>query len=98
MVTAWTGVLISQLLELTHKMCTTRWDVLHYKAEDELPLEDSRPLRKGIKEKYLLVTVGIPPGDSHLLDQPLKAKLKLLAITNNNWIISAIIYREEATT
>ena len=52
---------------------------------------------ENIKEQYLLVTVGIPPGDLHLMYKPLEARLMLLTLTKDNWIRSDRIYMEEVS-
>ena len=97
-VTSWTGILSSQILELTHKMCTTRCDILHEKSEDGLPLEESRQLLEDIRDKYLLGTVGIAPGDAQLIEKPLEDTLKMSEITKKNWLRSVRISREEDKT
>ena len=46
----------------------------------------------------MLGTEVLPPGDSHLLEQPLYVTLHQLSITNNNRIRSVRIYNEGAAT
>ena len=40
----------------------------------------------------------LPPGDAYLLEQPLEVTLKLPTLKKNNWLRSARIARDEATT
>ena len=66
--------------------------------KDGLPLEGIIPMLGYIKDLSMLGTVVIPPGDSHLLEQPLYVTLHQSSITKNNCIRSVSIYNEEAAT
>ena len=79
-------------------MWNTRCDIIHEKMEYRLPLDDSRHILEDIKYQYLLVMVGFPPGDTHLLYQPLDATLKILSLTKKNWLRLSRIYRQEVAT
>ena len=52
-------------------MWTTRCDIIHDKTEYGPYLEDIRQLLEDINVQYILGMVGIPPGDAHLMEQPL---------------------------
>ena len=64
-------------------MCAKKCDIIHEKAEDGLPLKESRQIREYNKEKFMLGTARITPGDTHLMEKILEATLKMSFLTKN---------------